>query len=77
MCAVFLCRYERRIEYYQEKSQREKTEESHRVSELQSEIVELHKEVNNIKENRRKQIYEKEKRAKGTPTLCNLFTTHL
>ena len=57
-------RYERRIEYYREKSLREKTEESHRVSELKSEIVELHKEVNGIKEQQRKQ--EQKRRERGS-----------
>ena len=58
-------RFERRIEYYREKSQREKCEESHRVAELQSEIVQLHKDMNSIKNVKRKEAYEKEKKEKG------------
>ena len=58
-------RYERRIEYYREKSQRENCEESHRISELQSDIVDLHKEIDSIKENKRRQIYDREKKERG------------
>jgi len=65
-------RWERRIDYYREKSQRENCEESHRVAELQSDIVELHKEMNNIRENRRRQVYEKEKRERDPMRKMNI-----
>ncbi|XP_065659063.1 early endosome antigen 1 isoform X1 [Hydra vulgaris] len=57
-------RYERRIDYYQQKSLRENSAESERVSELQSDVVNLHNEMETIKNNRRKAVYEKEKKEK-------------
>ena len=57
-------RYERRIDYYQQKSLRENCAESERVSELQSDVVNLHNQIEAIKNNRRKAVYEKEKKEK-------------